>query len=175
MELIGKYNDVTREHLAKVKENQLKYKIIRGLSWYSQNEFISVCGEKLLKTILNQREEAIFYGLIVDVTPDVSHQEQNVVILRCVFQNKETNSFEICERFIEFKNFSMKTGEAITDEILSTLETLQVPLADCHAQGCDNGSNMQGHISGFLLIVFQQPWSLGIVETTRPIIFARPF
>ncbi|KAJ8893955.1 hypothetical protein PR048_006556 [Dryococelus australis] len=132
MELIGKYDDVTREHLAK----------------YSQNEFISLCGEKLLKIILNQREEAIFYGLIVDATPDVSHQEQNVVILRYIFLNKETNLFEICERFIEFKNFSRKTGEAITDEILPTLETLQVPLADCRAQGYDNGSNMRGHISG---------------------------
>ncbi|KAJ8881882.1 hypothetical protein PR048_018368 [Dryococelus australis] len=103
-------------------------------------------GEKLSKTILNQREEAIFYGLIVDVTPNVSHQEHGVFVLRYVFQNTETNLFEICERFIEFKNFSRKTGEAITYEILSTLETLQVPLADCHAQGYDYGSNMWGHI-----------------------------
>ncbi|KAJ8877328.1 hypothetical protein PR048_021782 [Dryococelus australis] len=75
-----------------------------------------------------------FYGLIDYATPDVAHQEQNVVILRYVFQNKETSLFEICERFIEFKKFSRKT--------------LQVPLADCLAQGTANGSNMRGHISG---------------------------
>ncbi|KAJ8895810.1 hypothetical protein PR048_001148 [Dryococelus australis] len=81
MELIGKYDDVTREHLAKVKENQLKDQSMRGqahyLSWYSQNEFISLCGEKLLKTILNQRGRGNFYILIDDATLNISHQEQN--------------------------------------------------------------------------------------------------
>lgn len=152
LELIGKYDEVTREHLAKVKENQLNKKSMIGqahyLSWYSQNEFISLCGKKLLNTILHQREESVFYGIIVDATPDISHQEQNVLILRYVFQNEEKNTFEVCERFIEFLNFSGKTGEVITDEILSALDNIGVPLSDCRAQGYDNGSNMRGHTKG---------------------------
>lgn len=152
LELIGKYDEVTRQHLAKVKQQQLEKKDMHGqvhyLSWNSQNEFIALCGEKLLETILNQREEAIFYGLIVDATPDVSHQEQNVLILRYVLRNDETSSFEIYERFIKFINFSGKCGEAISQQILSTLETLNVPLADCRSQGYDNGSNMRGDING---------------------------
>lgn len=152
LELLGKYDEVIREHLAKIKENQLNKKSMIGqahyLSWYSQNEFISLCGKKLLKTILHQREESVFYGIIVDATPDISHQEQNVLILRYVFQNEEKNTFEVCERFIEFMNFNGKTGEVITDELLSTLDNIGVPLSDCRAQGYDNGSNMRGHTKG---------------------------
>ena len=72
------------------------------LSWMSQNEFISLCGEKVFKVILEEREETIYYGLIVDATPDVSHQEQNVFILRYVTQNKDTRQYEIKERFVSF-------------------------------------------------------------------------
>ena len=66
------------------------------LSWYSQNEFISLCREKLLKTILSQREEAIYYGIIVDTTPDISHEEIssyccNVLLQRFVSQDEVTN------------------------------------------------------------------------------------
>jgi len=60
------------------------------LSWKSQYEFISVCGNKVMKIILEQRENAIYYSIIVDATPDVSHQEQNVLILRYVSQNEKT-------------------------------------------------------------------------------------
>lgn len=95
-----------------------------------------------MKTILDLRNKAIFYGIIVDATPDASHQEQNVLIMRSVFQNKETKLFKICERFFEFMNFNRKTGVAKTEEILTTLKNLQVPLEDCHAQGYDNSSNM---------------------------------
>lgn len=76
----------------------------------SQNEFISLCGDKVLKHIPEERTESIYYSIITDATPDVLHQEQNVLILRYVFRNKETKQFEIQERFVEFLNFNEKTG-----------------------------------------------------------------
>lgn len=110
LELIGKYNEITREHLATVKTLQLQGKNMKGqahyLSWMSQNEFISLCGEKVFKVILEERQEAIYYGLIVDATPDVSHQEQNIFILRYVTQNKDTRQYEIKERFVKFLNLN---------------------------------------------------------------------
>jgi len=152
LELLGKYDEVTREHLAKVEKLQLEGKSMKGkahyLSWFSQNEFISLCGEKILRTVLDQRQEAIFYGLIVDATPDISHEEQNVLILRYVFWNQETSEFKVCERFVKFMNFTGKTGKKITEEILSTLEAHNIPLEDCRSQGYDNGANMRGPING---------------------------
>ncbi|KAJ8885308.1 hypothetical protein PR048_011505 [Dryococelus australis] len=84
----------------------------------SQNEFISLCSEKGLNAILEERQDAMYYGLIVDATPDVSHQEQNVFYVK----NKETSKFEICERFVELLDFNAKTGEDITTEVLSLLD-----------------------------------------------------
>ena len=41
-----------------------------------------------------------------------------------------------------------KTGEAIANEIVSTLDSLNNPLQDCRSQGNDNGANMRGAIKG---------------------------
>lgn len=152
LELLGHYDEVTREHLSYVQKHQSEGESMQGkthyLSWMSQNEFISLCGDKVLKHILNERTESIYFSIIADATPDVSHQEQNVLILRYVLRNKETKTFEIKERFIEFLNFNEKTGEGITTMLLAALDRLKIPLADCRAQAYDNGSNMSGKIKG---------------------------
>jgi len=44
-----------------------------------------MCGDKLLKFI----PECIYYGIVADATPHISHKEQNLLILRYVSQNKE--------------------------------------------------------------------------------------
>jgi hypothetical protein len=51
------------------------------LSWMSQNEFLSLCGDKLLKFILEELEEGIYYSMIADATPIVLHGDQKVLIL----------------------------------------------------------------------------------------------
>lgn len=98
--------------------------------------------------MLNERALAIYYCIIADATPDVSHQEQNVLVLRYVHLNQGRNVFEIKERFVEFLNFNDKTGEAIAHELLKALENHKIPLADCRGQGYDNGSNMCGKVKG---------------------------
>ncbi|XP_025408958.1 zinc finger MYM-type protein 1-like [Sipha flava] len=152
LELLGRYDEITRGHLAYVKEYQNKGESMKGrthyLSWMSQNEFISHCGDKILKHILEERTESIYYSIIADATPDVSHQEQNVLSLRYVFRNKETKQLEIQERFIEFLNFNEKTGESIATMLLAALDRHKIPLPDCRAQAYDNGSNMSGKIKG---------------------------
>jgi hypothetical protein len=61
------------------------------LSWMSQNEFISLCGDKLLKFILEELEEGIYYSIITYATPIVLHGNQKVLILIYVYvtQNSE--------------------------------------------------------------------------------------
>lgn len=151
LELLGKYDEVTKCHLHKVKQLQSDNKG-RGhshyLSWLSQNEFISLCGNHVLKHILNEREKAIYYSIIVDATPDLSHQEQNVFIIRYILQNQDTNEYEIQERFVEFLNFNNKSGEEIAMRIAEILKIHKIPLQDCRGQGYDNGSNMSGKVKG---------------------------
>lgn len=117
---------------------------------------ISLCGNKVINTILKQRENAIYYSIIADATPDVSHQEQNVLILRYVSQNEKTEVFNIFERFIEFINFNEKTGEGISNQLISKLENYKIPLLDCRGQGYDNGANMSGKIKGVQLLFLEK-------------------
>ncbi len=44
----------------------------------------SVREEKVLKEILKERENGIYYSVICDATPDISHVEHNVILLRYI-------------------------------------------------------------------------------------------
>ncbi|XP_066950611.1 zinc finger MYM-type protein 1-like [Macrobrachium rosenbergii] len=139
LELLGKYDRITHEHLAKVKKAQTEGKTMQGqahyLSWQSQNEFIELCAKKVLSSILDERQQAIYYSIIVDSTPDVAHLEQNVLILRFLTKDDHSDMFEIHERFIEFIMFHKKTGEDIGDMVLSRLDHYKIPFSDCRGQG----------------------------------------
>nr|XP_032834283.1 zinc finger MYM-type protein 1-like isoform X1 [Petromyzon marinus]XP_032834284.1 zinc finger MYM-type protein 1-like isoform X1 [Petromyzon marinus]XP_032834285.1 zinc finger MYM-type protein 1-like isoform X1 [Petromyzon marinus] len=113
-----------------------------------QNEFIELCGKGVLSSILKEREESVYYSVICDATPDISHTEQNVLLLRYVGFDQENNKWEVVERFLEFKDFHKKTGSEIADMIVNVLNSHGIDLNDCRGQGYDNGANMYGKIKG---------------------------
>lgn len=147
VELVAKYDPLLNDHPRKVKEKRPSTRVTHYLSQESQNEFIELCGDRVLKEILKERECAIYYLLICDATPDVSHKEQNVILLRYVAQ-KENDQCDVTERFLQFEEFSGKTGHEISEMILKTLEEHHIDIADCRGQGFDNGSNMSGKVKG---------------------------
>lgn len=66
-----------------------------------------------------------------DATPDVSNLEQNVLLLRYVSQTSPVGGWEINERFLEFKDFSKKTGEEITTMVEQSLGEHGIDIVDC--------------------------------------------
>lgn len=56
------------------------------LLWKTQNEFLNICGEKVKKNIIQEVKESLYYSIIVDGTPDVSHKEQLVFVVRYIDQ-----------------------------------------------------------------------------------------
>ncbi|KAG8582256.1 hypothetical protein GDO81_007971 [Engystomops pustulosus] len=150
LEILARYDVVLREHLEKVKASQEKGKRLPAhyLSWATQNEFINICGKHVLNAILSERKAAIYFAIICDATPDVSHTEQNVIVLRYVYRDPQNGKWNIEERFIEFCDFFQKTGEEIADMIMSRLNEHAIDLQDCRGQGYDNGANMSGRIKG---------------------------
>ena len=125
------------------------------LSWKTQNEFISLCGKHVLDKILLERREAIYFSIICDATPDVSHAEQNVLILRYVHKSDE-NKWSIEERFVEFFPCNQKTGEEIAETLISRLDEHGIDLKDCRGQGFDNGANMAGKMKGVQARILQK-------------------
>lgn len=150
LELMSHYDSILDGHLRKVKEAQEK-KIrlqVHYLSPQIQNEFISCCAEQVMALMLEERDIAKYFSIIVDATPDSSHMEQTTFILRYVGLNKVTNKYEVVERFLKFVDCNKKTGEDISTLILETLADKGIPISDCRGQGYDNGSNMSGKYRG---------------------------
>ncbi|XP_064122701.1 uncharacterized protein LOC135226949 [Macrobrachium nipponense] len=84
IELLSRYDPILQDHVSKVREAQKdgKRRQAHYLSYSSQNEFIQLCAEKVKDCILNERDQAKYYSIMVDATPDMSHTEQSTFILR---------------------------------------------------------------------------------------------
>ncbi len=157
LELIGRYDPVMSEHLTKVRESQASHQRLQVhyLSSDSQNEFIQCCANKVTSTIIKELEAAKYFSIIVDATPDSAHVEQTVFIVRYTRVSAE-GTFEVCERLLEFVSCNQKSGEAIAELIIATLDKHGIPLANCRGQGYDNGSNMSGCYKGAQAFLLKQ-------------------
>ena len=84
IELLSRYDPILQDHVSKVREAQKDGKRLQAhyLSYSSQNEFIQLCAEKVKDCILNERDQAKYYSIMFDATPDMSHTEQSTFILR---------------------------------------------------------------------------------------------
>ncbi|XP_025198869.1 zinc finger MYM-type protein 1-like [Melanaphis sacchari] len=142
VELLGKYDDVTKELLLKTLSRE---KTVHYCSHSIQNELINLMANKVLETIIDRLRAAKYYSVILDCTPDVSHQEQLSFTLRFVNIKKK---IEVKEHFIGFKTVESSTGLSLTDLLLNTLAEKNIPFQDCRGQGYDNGANMKGQKKG---------------------------
>ena len=96
--------------------------------------------------VLDERQEAKYFAVLVDATPDASHNEQNTFILRYVSRVfcEGSYAYEIRERFLEFVDLNDKTGLDISNMILTTIGSKGIPFEDCRGQGYDNCANTSG-------------------------------
>ena len=93
--------------------------------------------------------KAKYYAIILDCTPDVSHQEQFSLTIRFVKMNSSPEvPVTIQEHFITFLPVEETTGKELTAVLLKGLNDLGFQIKNIHGQGYDNGANMKGHKSG---------------------------
>ena len=123
LELLSKHKKVLEMHLRNVKQHQNLQMRMQAhyLSWSSQNEFIKACGKQVLDALIAESRNAIYYSVIVDATPDVSHTEQILFVLRYVHRSEE-NVWGIKERFLLFEDCEKKKGKDIADLLCRVLE-----------------------------------------------------
>lgn len=141
LELLANYDPILNEHLNKVRYFQNKGERIQVhfLSHDIQNYFITLCATEVTKQILEEREKARYYSVIVDATPDSAYVEQTVILIRYVnFTDQIKNQPpQLEERLLCFANRAKKSGKAIADLILIKLNEFKIPLEDCKGQGYD--------------------------------------
>ena len=81
VELLASFDPVMENHLTRITDESSR---THYLGQQTQNEFIQIISSKVLQTIQTQIQEAKYFSIILDCTPDVSHKEQMSLIVRIV-------------------------------------------------------------------------------------------
>lgn len=143
MELMAKFDQVMMQHIRRMKndaDNHTHY-----LGNRIQNELIDCISTRILQQIVEEIKTCKYFSIILDCTPDVSHNEQLSVIVRIVTQE---DAPQIKEHFLGFLVAEESTGGSLSALILKRLEELNIPFEDCRGQSYDNGANMKGKNKG---------------------------
>ena len=119
--------------------------------WGKLNVYMKHCGSLVKQSIIEEIKAAKYFSIAADGTPDCSPKEQLSFILRYV-QIEDTN-FSIEERFLEFLEFSKKTGKEIAQKILDFIVSINHNFEDYSGQAYDNAVNMSGKYNGVQAIL----------------------
>ncbi|KAL3888791.1 hypothetical protein ACJMK2_001152 [Sinanodonta woodiana] len=99
--------------------------------------------------IVGRIKLAKYFAVILDCTPDISHQEQMSMVLRYVADGSHSHvSAGVYEHFIKFIIVESSTGEHLFNTLIQELEMLGLDVGNIRGQGYDIGANMKGHNSG---------------------------
>lgn len=117
-----------------------------GTSYLSHticDEFIHLMARKTKDIILDDIKKAMYFSISVDSTPDISHVDQLVLIIRYLDENGE-----IKERFLGFLPIEAHNAEHLENVILNTFKDFSLDITKCRGQSYDNAANMSGIYSG---------------------------
>jgi hypothetical protein len=148
VEFLAKFDPVMQEHIRRIQNDEIHD---HYLGKRIQNELISLMGNKVRETIIGRVKSAKYFSVILDCTPDQSHQEQMSLTIRYVntATDEQSDVSEVIqEHFINFLEVEESTGKYLLDILLLELKRLGLDVSDIRGQGYDNGANMKGLKSG---------------------------
>ena len=156
VEMMTEFDPVIQEHVKRISNDDIhKHYLGHGI----QNEVIDSIAASIRCEIIRKIKESKYFSVILDCTPDISHQEQMSLIIRYV--DTSSDSIRIEESFLGFLDINDTTGQGLFDVLQNELKNLDLDIDNVRGQGYDNGSNMKGKkYRGTKESFGDQSWSL---------------
>jgi hypothetical protein len=143
IEMLAEFDPVIQEHVRRITNDESH---VHYLGPRIQNELIHLLGSTIKSESIKKIKQAKYFSVILDCTPDTSHQEQMSLIIRYV--DSSTCPVRIEESFVGFLEVNDTTGQGLFDALDKELKHLGLDIDNVRGQGYDNGSNMKGKHQG---------------------------
>lgn len=141
LELVAEYDDFLQAHLNKYGNPGKDHSSY--LSHSICDELISLLDQKVRNYVITEINEAKYYSLILDSTPNLSHNDQLSVIIRYV----NTDGHRV-KRFLQLIPVNGHDSETLKNTTLQELKKVNIGIKNCRGQCYNNTSNMAGIYNG---------------------------
>ncbi|XP_065321178.1 52 kDa repressor of the inhibitor of the protein kinase-like [Gordionus sp. m RMFG-2023] len=111
-----------------------------------QNEIISICNQFILKEVSSKVKASPFFSVLADETSDIGNIEELSIAIR--FIDMESGNYKMKELFVQFIELPDTKSEMTANQIIKSLQNLDLNLNLLRGQRYDGAPSMSGHVKG---------------------------